>query len=235
MNQFLTDITLHPLSSLSITFLVWVWTRVFCGEIVEHQLDGTVVDQCSFLDLLGKEVVSVFMHGTFLHLIFEVFSIWHLRHVEMLVGTSFLLRYSLLYIFIEAVIRYVISASKQLKFQDLYLLPGKQGFSGLLIFWSILNLSAPTAMLGVITVAPVVLPILLLSFYVLFIPQTPYFSIFLSILFGLMIHFRVFMVLEDIYWNLSFIIDLFLVVTININYALPFRQNNDDNIDIENH
>jgi hypothetical protein len=239
MEQFLTDIFSHPLSTISIVFLAWVWTKDFCGEVMD-QVDEVLLYQCpySFYDFLRKQAYSIFMHGTFLQLIFEIFTIWHLRHVEMLLGTTFLLRYSLLYLFIDTILRFAMTLSNQFKFRDLYMLP-KQGFSGLLMFWSMLNLSAPTTVLGIFTIGPFILPLVILSFYALFVQQKSFFSMLLGIFFGLLIHFRIFIILEDIYWSFSFIIDVFLVV-LGINVfsekpLIPLTNRSESNYaDIEN-
>lgn len=204
------DITSQPLCCLSIIFFTWTWSALFCSNVIQ-QLD--IPESQDFTTFLTKYLTNC-CHTSFLHFLFEVGCIWHIRELEASCGSFFILKYSLLLFWLEFFAKYIMNVT--IKNSDL---KSAQGLSGIIMSWYVFNsiqtfYSVPLVLFGLIKLSPMIASLFVFFAFFILLPQN------LSVVIwggftGILLGFHFLLVLTNWYWSINICVGS-IILLINV-------------------
>jgi membrane associated rhomboid family serine protease len=163
---------------------------------------------------------SPFLHTNFLHLLFNILTLWECRKIEYYQGTFFYFRYSMLLIIFEAfitclmqyIILTIIGPRLRINVENIRSLE-VYGSSGLVCGWiayiSTQNFQTSINLFGFISFHPLVAPVVCTLTSQLLMPKVNAFSSTSGMLSGYAI---LFYPLDTMYWSFCFFLDVFFIL-----------------------
>ena len=220
------QISASPVISLTISLLVSIWIRMY------HSRCDPALYSYSYNDLIAKQqwwkiFTAPFCQTSFLSLIFNVITLWGIRSVEIVYGSWYFLRYSLLLVAVQGLLTtwiiYLILtySATQIALRSMSI----SGCSGIILSWISYQVSSQMIMnshfylMGVVPIpwdlAPIFIMMISRSKTLVILNTVSYFS-------GVFLYYGVLQVLPDLYWSACFIFNIAVFVLIKSSFFQTF-------------
>ena len=101
-SQFFDEIFAAPFSSVIIVISLWIYVKIGTGDW-ETRMFQSNYTFCYRNRELWRILTSPLCHGNIFHTLFNISSLWSLRIIEVLYGTIYALKYSLLFCIFDGI------------------------------------------------------------------------------------------------------------------------------------
>lgn len=198
-----------PCITCIILIMVGAWVHIYTNNVDVKNLSFSLQDFLSRKQLY-RVFTSPVSHSSFLHLLFNIFALWSYRNIELQFGSIFILKYTVLLVtssrFIAVLILkyYVVNRNIGIVGTILSNLTSL-GFSGEILGWMAFQfVNQRKIWSGGLWLNPLFMIILP---QILHPQQNPIFN-FAGLLCGFMLGLGPLKIMPNLYWTLSFIINI---------------------------
>ena len=219
------QISASPVTSLTISMLVSIWVKIY------HSRWDPALYSYSYIDLMTKQqwwkiFTAPFCQTSFLSLLFNVITLWGIRSIEVVHGSWYFFRYSLLLIAVQGllttwIIHLIVTYSAtQIVLRSMSL----SGCSGIILSWIAYQISSQMVMndsfylIGFIPIPWDLAPIFIM---ITSRSKTLFVLNVVGYLTGISLSYGLLQLLPDLYWSVCFIfnIAIFLLISSSIFQA----------------
>ena len=126
-----------PITTLFILLSLWTYVQI-AHQLWSLEQFAITYHECITKRQIFKLFLSSFSHATFIHLLFDLASLWSIRVLETAYGSYFFLRYTILLILAESLTTLLIvyGISKISRVSEVTLINTKfSGSSGVILCW----------------------------------------------------------------------------------------------------
>lgn len=234
----LNQIIGSPVISTTISLLILIWVYFF-----HLRIDATIYSYC-YNDVLVRQqywkiFTSPFCNATFFQLLLNIITLWGIRSLEVLYGSWFIFRYTLLLIVVQPSLiiffTFLIITLSNMTQQGLSSMSSLNisnhplrtvttlGTQGLLLSWLAyqsvkMDINVPFYFLGFLPVPFVLAPLLLIFISPVFGNKLNGLVNTVSLICGYLLGFGVLQILPDMYWSLCFTLNVFLFLLLKLPY-----------------
>ena len=232
------QVSASPVTSLTISMLVSTWVKIY------HSRWDPALYSYSYIDLMTKQqwwkiFTAPFCQTSFLSLLFNVITLWGIRSVEVVYGSWYFFRYSLLLIAVQGllttwIIHLIVTYSAtQISLRNMSI----SGCSGIILSWMAYQVSSqmvmndPFYLLGFIPIpwdlAPIFIMIISRSRTLVVLNTVGYLT-------GICLSYGLLQMLPDLYWSACFIFNIAISLLISSSFFQAFlvslNSNNGTNV-----
>lgn len=213
-----------PVTSALIVLQLYIWAKSFHGEIDIKDL-AVMYEECYFKGHWWRLLTAPFCHSSFFQVVISVSVLWSSRHAEVVFGSMFFFRYSVLLCVLNGLLSLGIIHSISYWMSSPHLHSSKlSGYFGVTFSWLIFvfarGVFIPKLMerlglfsfFGIVSLSWPIAPVALLLFSSFALPREAVLSNLAGMTCGYALAFGLIEVMPDAYWTMCVFIDMALVI-----------------------